>query len=344
MLDTLLEQGVLPDRLVRFGIKRLLGQRLRDESANRREGGDSWLTRYADDLKQRPIAEDTRAANDQHYEVPAEFYQLCLGSRLKYSSCLFETGREALDEAEVAMLELYVERAGLADGQAVLELGCGWGSLTLYLAERFPNSRITAVSNSSGQRQLIEREAARRGFRHVRVLTCDMNAFDAAPASFDRVVSIEMFEHMKNYELLLGRIGRWLKPQGRLFVHIFAHRHYAYHFESKGPGDWMARHFFTGGQMPSHELLRYFQRDLRLLSDWKLSGLHYAQTARCWLENMDRHRSSILRVFAETYGAKEARKWWNYWRIFFLSCAELWGYRGGSEWIVSHYLFAPRSP
>jgi cyclopropane-fatty-acyl-phospholipid synthase len=343
MIDHLLAKDLLPDFVIRFGIRQLLRERIRDErrEAARRE---PYLEHYAEDLRRRPIAENTQAANDQHYEVPAEFFQLCLGRRLKYSACLYPTGTETLDEAEEAMLELYVERAELADGQAILDLGCGWGSLTLYLAARFPRAKITSVSNSASQRAHIEGQARARGLTNVRVITSDMNGFNIDPASFDRAVSVEMFEHMKNYEQLLSRISRWLKPDGKLFVHIFTHQQFAYHFESKGPGDWMARYFFTGGQMPSHDLLRCFQRELRLASDWKVNGRHYERTAEHWLQNMDRNRARIMEIFAQVYGADQAEKWWSYWRVFYLSCAELWGFRGGNEWIVSHYLFEQNRP
>jgi cyclopropane-fatty-acyl-phospholipid synthase len=339
MIDSLLEKDVLPDWVIRSGIRRLLRQRLRAETRTDEAAQREQLLRHTDDLRRRPIAEQTRAANDQHYEVPAEFYRLCLGRRLKYSACYFPTGAETLDQAEEAMLRLYVERGELADGQSILDLGCGWGSLTLFLAERFPSARITAVSNSQSQRTFIEEQCRRRGFPQVRVLTCDMNAFEMPPGSFDRVVSIEMFEHMKNYHRLLSRVAQWLKPGGKLFVHIFSHRNLAYHFESRGSSDWMARHFFTGGQMPSHDLLSLFQDDLRLVRDWKINGAHYQRTSELWLENMGRHRDKILEIFARTYGLAETTKWWSYWRIFLMSCAELWGYHKGTEWLVSHYLF-----
>jgi cyclopropane-fatty-acyl-phospholipid synthase len=337
MIDALLEKNVLPDWMVRMGIRRLLAQRIREESA----GGKPRvaLETYVHDLKHRPIAEDTGAANEEHYEVPTSFYLRCLGKRLKYSGCLYPTGSETLDQAEEAMLALYVERAGIADGQEILELGCGWGSFSLYMAERFPGARITGVSNSRTQKEHIDAEASRRGLGNLSILTRDMNVFDIDAGRFDRVVSIEMFEHMKNYQALMAGVARWLRPGGLLFVHIFTHRTLAYHFVARDDSDWMARYFFTGGQMPSHELLMHFQERLTLVRDWKVSGTHYQRTAEDWLRNMDRNRAEILPLFRETYGEANATKWWSYWRVFFMSCAELWGYRGGEEWIVSHYLF-----
>jgi cyclopropane-fatty-acyl-phospholipid synthase len=339
MIDWLLERNAIPDRAIRLGIRRLLKRRLRDETEPTAQARRARLRAYVEDLKGKPIAEDTAAANEQHYEVPAAFFRLCLGRRLKYSGCLYPTGSESLDQAEEAMLALYVERAQLADGQNVLELGCGWGSLSLALAERFPEMRITGVSNSLSQREFIETEARKRGLGNLRILTCDMNAFDIAPGQFDRVVSIEMFEHMKNYQRLLAAIARWMKPDGLLFAHVFTHRQFAYAFVARDRTDWMARHFFTGGQMPSHDLLSFFQDDLRLVADWKVSGLHYRRTAEHWLQNMDRHRAEILPLFVDVYGPDQALKWWVYWRVFFMSCAELWGYADGEEWLVSHYLF-----
>ncbi len=333
MIDQLLEKNLLPDWLIRLGIRRLLAQRLREEAVHYDKAD------YIADLKTRPIAEDAHAANEQHYEVPTAFYQFCLGRRLKYSGCLYPRGDETLDQAEEAMLALYAERARLHDGQEILELGCGWGSLSLYLAEKYPKSRITGVSNSRTQKESIDAEARKRGLTNLSIITCDLNTFEIGADRFDRVVSIEMFEHMKNYQRLLANVARWLKPEGLLFVHIFTHTKYAYHFVPRDSTDWMARYFFTGGQMPSHDLLTRFQDDLKPVADWKVSGTHYQKTAEHWLRNMDRHRAEILPLFARTYGADQATKWWAYWRVFYMSCAELWGYRGGTEWIVSHYLF-----
>jgi cyclopropane-fatty-acyl-phospholipid synthase len=333
MLDALLEKNLLPDWLLRFGIRRLLAQRIADEGP--RYNADAYVA----DLKTRALAEQTAAANEQHYEVPTDFYRYCLGPRFKYSGCLYPTGRETLAEAEELMLAVYAERAQLTDGLDILELGCGWGSLCLYNAQKFPRSRITAISNSRTQKEHIDAEARRRGLTNLTIITCDINTFDIAPASFDRVVSVEMFEHLKNYELLFKNIARWLRPGGLLFTHIFTHHRFSYHFVSTGPSDWMSRYFFTGGQMPAHDLLPRFNADLTLVHDWQVNGRHYQQTAEHWLQNMDANRAEIMPLLAKTYGPEQATKWWAYWRVFYLSCAELWGYRGGEEWLVSHYLF-----
>ena len=303
MIDTLLEKNLLPDFAIRAGIRRLLGQRIRDESGYNRSA-------YVTDLKSRGIAEQTHAANEQHYEVPTEFYQYCLGPRLKYSGCFYPTGEETLGEAETAMLDLYAERGEFIDGQNILELGCGWGSITLYLAAKFPNSRITAVSNSRTQKEHIDAAAAEQNLANVTVITADMNEFDIQTETFDRVISIEMFEHMKNYEELLKRVSTWLHSGGKLFVHIFTHHQLSYHFVPKDDSDWMARYFFTGGQMPAHDLLMQFQANLQLEQDWKVNGQHYQRTAEHWLRNMDAHRHEIEPLFAKTYGPDQVRKWW----------------------------------
>lgn len=338
LTDTLLSRGLLPDFLIRFGIRRLLAQRLREVRAPTPELRLARTVDFAKELERMPVALQTAAANEQHYEVPAEFYRHALGPRLKYSCGWYEKPGDTLAKAEEAMLRLTCERAGLADGQDILELGCGWGSLTLWMAEQFPNARIHGVSNSASQREHILAECARRGFKHVRITTCDMNVFTQPDSTYDRVVSVEMFEHMKNYAELLRRIAGWLRPGGKLFVHIFTHRDSPYHFVARDESDWMSKYFFTGGTMPSNDLLKHFQKNLVLDTSWEVCGTHYGKTSEDWLANMDSNRDKLAPVFSRTYGA-DARKMWHYWRVFFMSCAELWAYDGGREWMVCHYLF-----
>ncbi|MGN6519930.1 MAG: SAM-dependent methyltransferase [Dokdonella sp.] len=334
----LAERGLLPDALIRAGIRRLCAERLREE----REGGvESSARAYQQriaSLCASPLAIHVDAANRQHYELPPEFFRRCLGPRLKYSACWFERGDETLEHAESAMLERYGERAELADGQDILELGCGWGSLTLWMAERYPNARITAVSNSSSQRAFIEARCRERGLANIRVITCDVNRLQLEPASYDRCVSIEMFEHMRNYDRLLSGIAAWLRPGGKLFVHIFCHRTLMYPFGTAGSDNWMGRHFFTGGLMPSADTLLWFQRSLRIERRWLVDGRHYQRTAEHWLRNQDRAREALRPVMQAAYG-DAAGLWMQRWRMFWMACAELFGYDHGREWMVAHYRF-----
>lgn len=336
------ERGLLPDTLIRTGIRRLCARRLQDEHAGDIEQADASARLLLLKLREGAIAIETDATNRQHYELPARFFELCLGRRLKYSSCLYPTGNESLDEAEEAMLALYGERALLADGQRILELGCGWGSLTLWMAERFPHAQVTGVSNSASQREHILRQAQARGLGNVEILTRDVNALEL-DRRFDRVVSIEMFEHVRNHAALFARIRGWLEDDGLLFAHVFCHRTLLYPFEDQGKDDWMARHFFTGGLMPAADTFLQLQDDLVLRQRWLLSGTHYARTADHWLANQDRNREEVLEVLSEAYGADDARRWAQRWRMFWMSCAELFGYERGNQWGVAHYRFCKRT-
>lgn len=336
--DKLLEQDKLPDSLIRIGIRKLLRRRLKDEKLANTELQQEHLMNLIADLKGSPIAVNTPDANAQHYEVPTEFYQYCLGKHLKYSCGYWKEGVTELDISEADMLELTCNRAELKNGQDVLELGCGWGSLSLYMSAKYPESNFTVVSNSRTQKIYIDEQAKQRNIPNLAVITADMNNF-SIDKTFDRVVSVEMFEHMRNYELLMKKVASLLKPAGKLFVHIFTHKDLAYKFEVKDESDWMSKYFFTGGIMPSDDLLLYFNKDMSIEKHRHVSGLHYAKTSEAWLVNMDKHKKEIMPIFENTYGKANAVKWWVYWRLFYMACAELWKYKNGEEWIVSHYLF-----
>jgi cyclopropane-fatty-acyl-phospholipid synthase len=332
-----LECGEVDDRtlrgLVSYGCARELARRDREGAAARAERRREFLAA----LRASPLAVETEAANRQHYEAPAAFFHTVLGRRLKYSCCHYGDGVADLDEAEEAMLRLICRRAGVADGQDVLDLGCGWGALALFLAEHYPGSRVTGLSYSHGQKAFIDRRARERGLGNLTVVTADVRGHEFPAASFDRVLSVEMFEHMRNYERLLAKVAAWMRPDARLFVHVFSHRRHAYLFE----GNWVAEHFFTGGLMPSDGLLLYFPRHVEVQDHWFLDGTHYQKTADAWLAKLDGNRERVLSVFSDHYGP-DAGKMFHLWRLFFLTTAESFGFRGGQEWGVSHYLFGRR--
>jgi cyclopropane-fatty-acyl-phospholipid synthase len=333
------ERLPLPDRLTRLGIDFLVGRTSRKLASAPADAEQSFAAGFA----AFPIAAHTADANAQHYELPEGFFGLALGPRRKYSCCLYDGGADTLERAEIRALEETCRHADLADGQDILELGCGWGSLSLWMAERFPAARIVAVSNSTSQRAYIEAQAARLGLTNLTVITADMNVF-SPPETFDRVVSVEMFEHMANWRALLARVKTWLRPDGRLFVHVFTHRSAPYRFDHRDEADWIARHFFTGGIMPSHGLMRQFPDLFAVEREWRWAGSHYQRTANDWLANYDSHEAAIMALLRDVY-ADGARLWQRRWRLFFLATAGLFGYRDGEEWGVSHYRLAPaRSP
>ena len=330
----LAEKRILNDAIVRFGIRRRLAGKLNALARSPRSSED-WLQ----DLEGRPLAEDTDAANEQHYEIPADYFSNVLGPHLKYSSGYWSENCNTLEQSEADMLKLTGQRAELADGQRVLELGCGWGSLSLWMAKHFPKSQFTAVSNSNSQREYIVDQAKQRGLTNLEVITCNINDFQPT-ASFDRIVSVEMFEHLRNHRALFKKIHQWLLPEGKLFVHIFAHREHTYLYDANEPGDWMSRYFFTGGIMPATDLLPTAAAGLLdLESEWSVNGMHYSKTLEAWLQLQDSCEPKILDIFKQCYGSQN-RLWLQRWRIFYLACSELFAYNKGNEWFVMHYRFA----
>jgi cyclopropane-fatty-acyl-phospholipid synthase len=335
MINQLLSRELIPDVLIRAAIRKLLRDRLKEIQYNDIEQKEQIITRFIAQMDSSPIAVNTRDANEQHYEVPTEFYQYALGVHKKYSSCLY-LADESLDQAELNMLNLTMTRAELADGMNVLELGCGWGSLTMAMAAKFPKSKITAVSNSTTQKEFIDSECVKRNLNNVTIITCDMNDFELKER-FDRIVSVEMFEHMRNHRKLLTKLNDMLNDDGKIFIHIFVHKELPYLFEVKDDTDWMSKYFFSGGMMPSDDLFYRSQDIFKIEQHWRVNGRHYAKTARHWLENMDKNRGPVMQLFEKHY-KQEAKKWWSYWRIFFMSCEELWAYDNGNTWFVAHYL------
>ena len=339
-LIELAEKGIIPDYFIRQGIVRNCENRLNNENVSNTEKVSTKKQSWIQQMKESPIALVPEKANEQHYEVPPAFFENVLGKHLKYSSGYWPDGVNSLDDSEESMLELSFERAQLADGDSILELGCGWGSLTCYMASKLPNSKITAVSNSKDQKEHIINRCKNQGLDNIEVITADMNDF-GTENKYDRVVSIEMFEHMRNYKKLLSKISSWLNDDGKLFIHIFTHQSVVYPFENQGEADWMAREFFSGGMMPSHDLLLHFQDDLIIDDVWSMSGTHYEKTSLAWVNKMDANKDSIMKIFLKTYG-DDAKLWFQRWRIFFMSCEKLFGYNNGSDWGVSHYRFSKR--
>ncbi len=331
---TLAENGWLPYWLIRFGIRQRLQKKL-EEEAQDKERKQQEIIKI---LSEAPVAQNTEEANEQHYELPPEFFTTVLGDRLKYSCALWDNDCKSLNDAEIKGLQQVAQRAQLEDGQDVLELGCGWGSFTLWAAENYPNSNFTAVSNSKPQGNFIRSQAKERGLNNITVHTADMNEFQPG-ATFDRIVSIEMFEHMRNYDVLMERISNWLRDSGLLFVHIFTHKDYAYTYNAENEDEWMARYFFTGGVMPSHSLLTQFDRHLKVDKTWKVNGEHYSKTLEAWLDKFNENEGHVRELFNQCYGEKTANQWMWRWRLFFLACSELFGFKNGQEWGVSHYIF-----
>ncbi|KAK0635488.1 cyclopropane-fatty-acyl-phospholipid synthase [Bombardia bombarda] len=337
LLDTVLDSGYLPHAVIRRGIRYQLRQRLGEIATYNSSLGEALARKMAfvAELRASPIAIETATANQQHYEVGTELIKGMLGPRMKYSACLYPTGKETLAEAEVAMLEEYVVRGQLEDGMRILDLGCGWGSAALYFAEKLPKAQVVAFSNSKTQKAYIDGRAKAQGLANIEVITGDVADYEFEHETFDRVVSIEMFEHMKNYESLLAKVSRALKPGGKFFAHIFCHKDTPYHFED----GWMTTHFFTGGTMISADLLLYFQKDLTVVNHWWVNGQHYSKSLEHWLSKMTANKKSIWPSLVETYGEKNAATWYSRWEIFYLACSELFNHDKGDTWGVTHILF-----
>jgi cyclopropane-fatty-acyl-phospholipid synthase len=339
--ERLVETDRVPDILIRVVLRAMLRRGLTQRYRASLEDRAADKRALIEKLRKSPIAVETLEPNRQHYEVPAEFFQLVLGRRLKYSCCYWQDTVSTLDGAEEAMLDLTCQRARLDDGMDILDLGCGWGSLSLWIGERYPSSRVIAVSNSLSQGAYIEQQCLALGLHNVEALTADVASFDT-DRRFDRVVSVEMFEHMKNYERLMARIASWLRPGGQLFVHIFSHREFAYEFDASDVTNWMAQTFFAGGTMPSDDLLLHFQRDLRVIDHWRVDGTHYARTLRSWLAKLDRHKAQARQLMTQVYGPQNETRCLVNWRLFFMACSEVWNMRQGQEYLVSHYLLDQR--
>lgn len=337
MIDNLLKKDVLPDPLIRLGVRQKTKSRIKSLEKMDVAEKEAFLMDFIKERSQGPIAINTGDANDQHYEVPSKFFDLVLGKHKKYSCAYWEEG-DSLDDAEERMLDLVCKRAGIEDGQKILDLGCGWGSFSLYAAICFPNAHITAVSNSNNQRNYIEEIAERKSIKNLKVTTCDINDL-VLDEKFDRAVSIEMFEHMRNYHALFKKVAEFLNDQGKLFVHVFCHCQVPFTYEVKSSSDWMAKYFFTGGTMPSRDMFHFFNHDLRVIQQWAVNGNHYSKTLEAWLKKMDKQKDLVMPILEEREGPEHSVKWWSYWRIFFIACSEFFAINGGGEYFVAHYLF-----